>query len=59
MLYNAFSSLPNKCVAKPNEHDCLWNTDTRSSGTTSLLVSKIKKIVFNNTNKLSVALRFT
>lgn len=41
MLYKAFSSLPNRCVAKPNEHDCLWKTDTKSSGTTSLLVSEM------------------
>ena len=39
----ALSSLPNRCVAKPKLHVCLWNTDTRSSGTTSLLVSENKQ----------------
>nr|CAD7262866.1 unnamed protein product [Timema shepardi] len=33
--YRAFSSLPNKWVANPKLHMCLWKTATKSSGTTS------------------------
>ena len=38
-LYSTFSSVPNRWLAKPKLQFCLWNTDTRSSGMQSLLVS--------------------
>nr|CAD7197667.1 unnamed protein product [Timema douglasi] len=40
--YRAFSSLPNKWVANPKLHMCLWKTATKSSGTTSLKIDSFE-----------------
>ena len=42
--YRALISVPNKWVAKPKLHECLWKIETKSSGITSRLVSKQKII---------------